>query len=350
MIIKFGTPPAVKEGTKIRMVQKISPLFGLFATGLLLLNLTLSGCDSTARKQSAIIPEEETIAVVNNKKITLARFQTSLHSFLQHYRELIATDEKQLAEIKNIVINQLIDNELIAQEASRKGIQVTDVEIESIIAESLTSYDRSNFDSFLKSNGLTEEEWKAGIRQHLIQKKIVNEEVVDKIPITKREISSYFQKYKNELSRTPAVKIRNITLAVEEEANAIHSQLQRGKDFKELVRLHSISPDKVADGDLGFVEKGDLPDEMDSEIFNRKFSSFVPRYTEVIRSQDGFHILFLEQYQPARKLDLEEARPKIKQALIEEKWDEFYAQWIGKLRENATVSIDQTMLQREEGF
>jgi parvulin-like peptidyl-prolyl isomerase len=318
--------------------------------GLVILNLHFSGCESTAKKQSAIIPEEETIAVVNNKKITLARFQTRLHSFLQHYRELIATDEKQLVEIKNIVINQLIDDELTAQEASRKGIQVTDEEIELIIAESLTSYDRSNFDSYLKNNGLSEDEWKAGLRQYLIQKKMVNEEVIAKIPITKREIGSYYQKNKNELSRTPAVKVRNITLAVEEEAAAILSQLQRGKDFKDLIDQHSISPDKVADGDLGFVEKGDLPDEMDTEIFSKKFKNFSPWYTDVIRSQDGFHILKLEQYKPSRKLDLEEARPQIKQILIEEKWDEFYTQWIEKLRENATVTIDQAMLQREEGF
>ncbi|MBU3916805.1 SurA N-terminal domain-containing protein, partial [bacterium] len=90
----------------------------------------LSGCDKNSKNQTATISEEETIAVVNNKKISLAKFHSELHSFLKHYRQLILTDEKQLAEIKEIVINRLVDEELMSQEAARKGFQASDEEVE----------------------------------------------------------------------------------------------------------------------------------------------------------------------------------------------------------------------------
>ena len=112
--------------------------FFLLAWVFISCSLSFSSCDSGSGRQSAIIPEEETIAVINNRKINLAEFQARLHSFLQHYRELIKTDEELLEEIKIIVINQLIDEELINQEASRKGIQVSEEELESIIAESMS--------------------------------------------------------------------------------------------------------------------------------------------------------------------------------------------------------------------
>lgn len=312
--------------------------------------LLFGACDPSSGSQTAIIPEEETIAVINNKKITLARFQSRLHSFLQHYRELIATDERELGDIKSIVINQLIDEELISQEASRKGVHVTQEELDSIIAESLSSYEQSNFESYLKNSNLSEEEWKAKLRQYLIEKKLVNEEVIGKIPITKREITSYYQKQRSKFIRPQAIKVRNITLSTEEEAQAILSQLKRGKNFLELIRQHSISPDKALDGDLGYIKRGDLPEEMESEIFGKKFSRFRQRYTDVIRSQDGFHVLKLERYRRSRRISLEAARPQIKQILIEQKWSDYYAQWIERLRKNATITVDEKMLQREEGF
>ena len=330
--------------------------FRLKAEYLLLLLVCIASpllffsCDSDSRKQSAIIPEEETIAVINNKKITLAEFQARLYAFLQYYRDLITTEGKQLEEIKSIVINQLIDEELINQEASRKGIQVPEEELESIIAESMPSYSKANFESYVKNSGLTEEVWQTEFRQHLVQKKLIQEEVIDNIPITKREIKSYYNDNSSEFIIPQALRVRNITLSTEEEANAILSQLLRGKNFKELIRHHSISPDKVLDGDLGFVGRGDLPEEMENAIFGKKFNTFEPRYTDVIRSQDGYHILKLESYRPERKESLENARLKIKQILVEQKWDQYYTQWIDKLRSEATISIDRTMLQKEEGF
>ncbi len=317
--------------------------------GLILL-LTIMGCDKDTNRQSAIIPEEETIATVNNKKISLALFHAQLYSFLNHYRNLVITDEKELVAVKEIVINQLIDEELIAQEAARKGIRVLEEEINAIVAESSTPYEGTIFKGNIKEGSLSETEWKNKLQQHLIQKKLVQTEVIDKIPITKREIQSYYQKHKTELVIPSAIKVRNITLSTEEEAKAIRSKLLQGKDFVTLVRKHSISPDRDVDGDLGYIKKGDLPVEMESAIFSKKYPKFKRRITDVIHSQDGFHVLRLEKYRRNQRLSLANAKSRIKHLLIEQKWDEYYNRWLNSLREKATISIDQAMLSREQGF
>lgn len=334
----------IRSRIKIRM---------MIPAGMLLLLLVLPGiygCDQQTDPQTAIIPEEEMIAVVNNKKIPLSKFQKRLHLFLQHYRELIATNEEQMKAIKNIVIQRLIEEELISQEASRKGIQVPDEELESMIAESLSSFERTNFDIYLRRGNLSEEEWKERLKHYLVLRKLVDAEVIDKIPITKREIKSYYNENRSKFITPQAIKVRNITLSTEEEAEAIHSQLERGRDFKELVKQHSISPDKILDGDLGYIVKGDLPVEMDAEIFDRKFNRFRPRLTDVVRSQDGYHIFLLERYRSRGILSLDEARNQIKQILLEQKWDEYYRKWLDRIKANATISIDEEMLSREEGF
>lgn len=328
----------------------------LLAATLTMLVL-LSGCEKETVIKSAIIPEEETIVVVNNKRISLASFQRRLSLFLKQYGQLMITDEKQLAKIKDIVINRLIDEELISQEASRKGITVSNQELETEIADTLTQFGRSDSGYGQEGNSkeldrtdLTQTEWENRQRQLLIQKKLVQQEVIDKIPITKREIVSYYETHRREFTRPRAYRVRNITLSTHAEAVAIRLKILRGTNFKFLVREHSISPDKAVDGDLGYVKRGDLPLEMESEVFRSSYKSSRKDISAIVRSQDGYHIFKRERYRRRRRMSLKEARPKIKEILIHKKRDAAYQRWLEKLKKNAKISIDQAMLSSEEGF
>ncbi|MBU3915028.1 peptidyl-prolyl cis-trans isomerase, partial [bacterium] len=216
--------------------------------------------------------------------------------------------------------------------------------------ESFSTHEGASFDNYLKNSGMTEKKWKEKLKQYLIQKKLVNEEVNSKILTTKREIKSYYQENIQEFTTDSAIKVRNITLSTEEEAKAIQSKLLRGANFNNLVREHSISPDKVLDGDLGYIKRGDLPAEMESVIFSKEYPVFTPRVTEVVQSQDGFHVFNLEKIQGSKKMNLMSSEPRIKNILVEKKWDEYYNRWLNKLKKNATISIDQALLSREEGF
>lgn len=324
---------------------------------ILVLALLLSGCEQQKTPQSAIISTDETIVIVNNKRISLASFQHRLSLFLKRYRQFIITDGKQLANIKDIVINQMIDEELISQEAARKGITVSDEEIQTEIADTLanyskrdTGYGQENPVVGLERTDLSQEEWENHLRQLIIRKKLVQQEVIDKIPITKREIESYYKNNRSEFTRPRAYRVRNITLSTYAEAVAIRLKMLRGDNFKRLVREHSISPDKALDGDLGYIERGDLPLEMESEIFRSSYKSSGRDISNIVRSQDGFHIFQREHYRRSRRLSLKEARSEIKKILVAQKQDAAYQRWLEKLKNNAKISIDQAMLTSEEGF
>jgi parvulin-like peptidyl-prolyl isomerase len=104
------------------------------------------------------------------------------------------------------------------------------------------------------------------------------------------------------------------------------------------------------DGDMGYVERGDLPLEMEGEIFRTAFNANGKNISNIVRSQDGFHIFKRERYRRRHLLRLKEARPKIKKILVTQKWDAAYLRWLAKLKKNAKISIDQAMLVSEEGF
>lgn len=342
---------AEKRGTRRNFLISATVLLSFLLVAL------LGGCERETKTKSAIIPAEETIVVVNNKRISLAHFQRRLSLFLKQYGQLLLTDEKQLAKIKDIVIDQMIEEELISQEASRKGIKVSDDELESEMADTLTIFGQTDTDygveystGKLDRTDLSQKEWENRLRQLLVEKKLVQQEVIEKIPITKREIASYYQTHTREFTKPSAYRVRNITLATYAEAVAIRLKLLRGASFKLLVRAHSISPDKNVDGDMGYIERGDLPLEMETEIFRSSRKGRHRDISSIIRSQDGYHILERERYRRRRRLNLKEARPEIKKILITQKRDAAYQRWLERLRKDAKISIDQAMLVSEEGF
>jgi peptidyl-prolyl cis-trans isomerase C len=328
--------------------------FKLLSNLLYLLILALlvnaASCDNNPIGNNSIIIEEDFIAIVNNKKIPLSLFQSELNAFLQKYRKMIYSDEQQLSIIKKLVIDQLIENELIIQEANRKGIKVTPDELVNITAESLAPYQTTNLSRVLKSGNFTEEEWREKLARKLLIDKLIQQEVIEKIVVTKREIRSYYKNYKSEFIIPSAYRVRNITLSTQKEAKAILTKIKKGHNFVSLVREYSISPDKSVDGDLGYVEKGDLPPELQKEVHKLGFKKYRKQISNVVESQDGYHIFKLLDYRGKNTLNQSKATSLVKEKLIRQKHDEAYRLWISKLKKNAKIDVDKEMLNAEQGY
>ncbi|OGG96289.1 MAG: hypothetical protein A2527_02225 [Candidatus Lambdaproteobacteria bacterium RIFOXYD2_FULL_50_16] len=307
----------------------------------------LGGCDQEEKNLGGLVPEDETIGIVNNERIPLQKFQLRFQSYIKSYPNLIPPGTNNHQDIKTIVINRMIEEELILQEASRKGIRVSKEELENAVEEALSPYPNANFDRELASKNLSKEQWKDRLMVMLLTTKLIDQEVNRRISISKRELAAYYAIHKNDLKIPFAVKVRNITLATESEAKALHQQIERGGDLLELIRQHSTSPDRVNDGDMGFIEKNEMPPEIESAIFalgpNKKISP-------PIHSQDGYHIFVWVKTQQSFKPSLEESKDTIANILVAERQDEAYAAWLERLKENATITIDQDMLKTEEGF
>ena len=319
----------------------------LIVTAMLLIS---EGCDQRDLNQFAIITENDSIATVNNAKIPLGAFRSELSSFLQQYRRLVHPDEKQLDVIRKFVIHRMVNDELISQEAIRKGINVTPEELDHSIAQFLAPYQSTDISSILKGKNINEAQWKDKLAKLMVKKKLVQIEVIDKIAVTKREIRKYHQENRNKLVTPQSFRVRNITLSTKKEAKAILQKLKKGEDFVNLVREYSISPDKNSDGDLGYIQDGDLPKAMQKAIFKLGFNSSRKRISDIVEAQDGFHIFKLLAYQKRKKPTQRQATSMIREILANQKWSAAYAGWIRRLRDNAKIVIDQEMLSSEKGY
>lgn len=104
-----------------------------------------------------------------------------------------------------------------------------------------------------------------------------------------------------------------------EKARGIAQKLRAGADFAALAKEHSADTGTVAKGgDLGYVERGTLPEELEKVMFELKPGAI----SEPVRTSYGYHIAKLTEYTPSSQKPFAEARGDIEKVLRQRKGDE----------------------------
>jgi len=130
--------------------------------------------------------------MVNQTPITSLELDEAVNSLLPRafgHRQL---SEERIAEIKKEVLEDLIQKELLYQEARQKNIQISPQEIEAEVTKIRKRFSsEKEFMSALKKNGLTLERVRAGIERFLAIRKLVAMEVDVKVKIEAGDLADY---------------------------------------------------------------------------------------------------------------------------------------------------------------
>jgi len=144
---------------------------------------------------------------------------------------------------------------------------------------------------------------------------------------TQQDIQAYFNQHKDEYSTPEQARSRHILIAVpagadaktdaaaKAKADGILKQIQGGADFAELAKKYSDDPgSKDKGGELGFAQRKTMVPEFDNAIFTQKIGD-----TQIVKSQFGYHIIQVEERQPAHQQAINEVLPTIQATLIRQK-------------------------------
>jgi peptidyl-prolyl cis-trans isomerase D len=146
-------------------------------------------------------------------------------------------------------------------------------------------------------------------------------------PPTQQEIEAYYDAHKGEYSVPEQAKSRHILIKVAPNADAkedaaakakaedILKQIQKGANFADLAKKYSDDPgSKDNGGELGFARRGMMVPQFDNAIFTQKIGD-----TKIIKTQYGYHIVQVEERQPAHTQSLADVLPTIQATLMREK-------------------------------
>lgn len=143
-----------------------------------------------------------------------------------------------------------------------------------------------------------------------------------KADVTDADISAYYDQHKNEFGQPERRRYSVIVLKTQADADAIATQLKSGSDFAELAKTKSTDALSAKQGgDLGWMEPETTLPEFKSANLTTK-----GQVSGVIKSDNGFFILRLEDIKPEQVKPLTEVRASITDKLKQEKsLDAYYA-------------------------
>lgn len=257
----------------------------------------------------------ETVATVNGVNISKDRL----------YDELVLAGGAT-------TLDNLITQELIAQEAKAKSITVTDADVDSeieLIKKGFPS--EEEFTATLAQYNMTLETLKKDTKVNLTIRKILE----PKTDVTAEEIQQFYDANKATLGTPEEIQASHILVATKEEADEILAALKKGDDFAAIAKEKSTDPgSKDKGGDLGFFGRGAMVPEFEAAAFALK----VNEISAVVQTEHGFHIIKKTAEKAAVVPTFEEKKEEIKKQLIATEANELSQAWMTEIRAKAKIT------------
>lgn len=240
--------------------------------------------------------------------------------------------EAKKAEMSR-TIDSMILREVVYQEAVNKKIVVTDEELDQHIEVMKRQYSsEEEFKKALDDAGMTLPLWKEETRKNLMGVKL-EEWAVDELKISDEDIAAYYEKNKSDLDKD-AVKVSHILLKSEEDAKEAIKELKEKEDFAGIAKKYSLDTfTKDKGGDLGWYVRGELL----TEVEDAAFSLSPGQISGPVKSENGYHVIRLEEKKPASGQTLEDHRDHVRRILQQAKWQQFRLGWVRTLLNKTVV-------------
>jgi len=303
----------------------------------------------TADVQSAEVVDR-IVAVVNDDIILLSELDESFKPYADRIMALgysLDEERRTLFNIREEILNQLIDQKLTDQQIKRSKITVSDDEIDKAIErlKEANLFTDEELREMLKAEGLTMEEYRKRIKDQILRAKLVNFEIKSKIVITKEDIESYYKSHSDKYSKIKEYRLSNIImqvpsfaseeekLGVLEKMEMVLTELKAGKPFDMIAESYSESSYVSDDGGLGLFKLKELSPRIQEAIKDMKAGEFTP----VLDTDQGYQIFYIQEIVDAPGKSLEEASPEIEDILYKEIVDKKFSSWIDELRKRSYI-------------
>ena len=154
---------------------------------------------------------ERIVAQVNNEVI----FQSELEDYARLVRAQTGLEE-QGSEVKKKVLEQLIEEKILLQEAEKERVEVSEDEVKTALQNLRDKFPtKEEFSKELIKQGLTVVELQDNLRKQLKILKLIEKNVKRKVQITNKEVKEYYLQQKNGIKKSEEEskeEIRNFLL------------------------------------------------------------------------------------------------------------------------------------------
>jgi len=287
-------------------------------------------------------PFDRVIAVVNDSPI----IESEVHGKFSRLQKRKAIPPKKQPYEMSRLLDKLIEEALVVQEAEQQSIIISDAKVDNHIKKIMERMNISSLDDF-KARVERSENTKFADYREDIRKSLITEQVmslaIGVTPPSKKEAMEWYRLNREKLGfevnlKHILLKPRNASLAeekrVNEEIKKLQQRILRGESFEAVAA--SVSEDPVSakkGGDLGWV----VIAELDPYFANQVYRMNKPgQLSGAIKSGYGYHLV---KYLGRRSITYDSVEEKIFNLLFQQKISEQFGKWIIQRRRESEVKI-----------
>ncbi|SFG99709.1 peptidyl-prolyl cis-trans isomerase C [Desulfotomaculum arcticum] len=317
-------------------------ILGLF---IILASTILWGCGS-----------KNVVASVNGEDITVQELDEQvalMKTNLEQQGFSFEGDQgKELEQmLRQNLVDQMIDQKLVLQDAEKKGMMPSDKEVQDQIDEIKKQLGtEADFKKYLAANGVNETKLNDLFRQQLAMNNL-QEKIVSEVPEpTDEQIKAYYEQNKTQFSQPEQRQVSHILIGVGDYSNGqkrsevdakvlalqVVQKIKAGEDFAELAKKYSDDQGSKDNGGQypAFSKGSGFVEEFEDTAFNLKQGEYT---VEPVKTTFGYHIIRLDEIIPAKTQTLEESKDSIISSLNQDAVNQKTDEYLKSLRDKAKI-------------
>jgi peptidyl-prolyl cis-trans isomerase C len=292
-------------------------------------------------------------ARVNGAGIARDRLEASVNAYLKRQGTgfQFMTHPEQYQDVRHKVLDVLIGQELLWQQALAKSMVVSTEDVELALTQTKRNFkSEQKFRLRIRQAGFNEATYAQDLKKQLSVRRLIRETIAPEIRVSEQEIDVFYAANADKMRRPEKVQVRHILITLAPDADEAAQQAARtkidgilaeartGADFAALARIHSQGPSAQKGGDLGFMTRRQLV----KPFADTAFALEPGEISEVVRTRFGYHIIRMESRRDSGQATKQEMTDQIRNHLHASKVQVLVQELVKRLRDAAEIEILQT--------
>lgn len=300
---------------------------------------------------------EQVLVKVNGDIITKTEFELRQVQELRNKPGLANVSptspelQKAITEVTPDLILEAVDRLLMVQRGRELGYAMGDEQFKNVL-DSIKKQNNittdEQFQQALKESGMTLPDLRQEIERNMLEQRVQQTDVMDKISVTEEESRAYYDQHRTEFTTPAELTLREIFIevpqderginvaaddAAREKAEDVRHKLLAGEPFARMAGEVSAAPSKANGGLVGPLKEQDLAPALQKQLDAMKIGDI----SEVMRVSRGYQILKLESRSETKIRSFDDARDDISRRVADQKMRGELLKYLDRLREQATI-------------
>ena len=308
----------------------------------------------------------DSVAVVDGDEVTQADFEAAFQQAAAQsgLQTPPAPGDEQYETIRDQALSTVLDSAWIAGEAERRGVEVTDKEVQDTFAQlkDQNFQTEEEYQQFLQQSGLTQEDIDERVRLQVISQKIQEQITNDTPAVSDDEARDFYDANKSQFEQPESRDIRVIVNKDPARVQEALTQLQADNSPESWKRVAAEFSTDPSSKDKGGVRSGVTPDQFEDPLNTELFDASQGQVEGPVETTVSNYAFQVDSITPGEVRGLEDPAQEgsdvtiadqIKQQLEQQAQQEQFSAFLADYRDHwveLTICSDDFLTERCNNF